>query len=323
MLRTRPFPAALLAVLVSCAPSQSIPDPIPAAAPSANTTPTPAEPAEVQRPTGPLDRAGAEAYALQLINRDRASQGLEPVAWDATATRAGQRHADDMVRNGFTAHWGSDGSVPEQRYTEAGGMHMVQENAGCFADGKSRELDPDPTFDAHMIEKVQSAFFDEVPPNDGHRRNILKAWHTHVGVGLAKAKGSPIVCMTQEFIDVYGDYESLPASSKVGQSVRIAGKVNDPAKFIGVGLARIDMPKPRDSADLLGTSTYPIPAPYATFFPKGYKTPKPVDVNGPRFSIDLPLSDAGKRGLYQVSVWGEVPGNKDFVMLSLRTIRVE
>ncbi|MFW5740777.1 MAG: CAP domain-containing protein [Myxococcota bacterium] len=288
--------------------------------PDVHRTPESAEP---QTPTGPLDREQANQYVLQLINRDRATQGLPPVAWDETAARAGQRHVEDMVRHGFTAHWGTDGSVPELRYTEAGGQHMVQENAGCFADGKQRQLDPDPRFDPEAIEKVQSAFFNEVPPNDGHRRNILKAWHTHVGVGLAKAIGSKVVCVAQEFTDHYGSYDELPREARVGGEVRVAGTVRAPAKFVGIGLARIPLPKPMEVDDLMNTSTYPIPAPYATYFPKGYKTPKPVALDGNAFSIDLALSDGGKPGLYEVSVWGEVPEFEDFVMLSLRTIRVQ
>jgi uncharacterized protein YkwD len=316
--------ACLCALTFGCAPPKGADraKPVESATTDSGEAGVAAE-AQVERPTGPLDRKQAEVYILRLVNRDRATQGLPPVAWDDTAARAGQRHVEDMVQNGFTAHWGTDGSIPELRYTEVGGVHMVQENAGCFADGKARELDPDPRFDPAAIEKVQSAFFDEVPPKDGHRRNILKSWHTHVGVGLAKAKGSDIVCQAQEFVDRYGTYDDLPKDAKVGKNVRVAGSLHEPAKFIGVGLARIELPKAMTVDALMATSTYPIPAPYATYFPKGFKTPKPVDVRGRDFSIELPLSDRGKKGLYQVSIWGEVPGTKDFVMLSLRTIRVQ
>ncbi len=279
-------------------------------------------PREVERPKSRLTREQAQKYILALINRDRAAGGLPPVAWDETAARAGQVHADDMVRNGYTAHWGADGSVPELRYTEVGGEHMVQENAGCFADGKERELDPDPRFDPIAIEKVESSFFHEQPPNDGHRKNILKRWHTHVGVGLAKARGVDVVCQAQEFTDQYGEYDPLPTTAKVGQKLEIAGTVEAPAKFVGVGIARTTLPGPRKGIDLLKTGTYPIPAPFVTYFPKGFVTPVPVTVDGRHFSIEVPLSDHGQKGLYQVSVWGEVPGTKDFVMLSLRTIRV-
>ena len=73
-----------------------------------------------------LTIAQARRYMVDLINRDRASMGLPPVTFDEGApTRAGQEHAEDMAQNGFLGHWGTDGSVPEQRFTEAGGLDMV------------------------------------------------------------------------------------------------------------------------------------------------------------------------------------------------------
>lgn len=310
---------SLVCLSTACGPRKpkTAANPAPNADASASAAPT-----EVERPKGPMSLADAEKYILALVNRDRAREGMPAVAWDDTAAKAGTRHVRDMVTHGFTAHWGTDGSIPEQRYTEAGGVHMAQENAGCFADGKERELDPDPRFDAEEIERVESAFFNETPPNDGHRKNILKQWHTHVGVGLAKAKGSKIVCQAQEFVDRYGTYDALPQTAKKGEVLTIAGQIEAPAKFIGVGLARVALPSPRTPKDLMTTSSYPIPAPYATYFPAGFKTPKPVTLKGSTFSIELSLNDKGKSGLYQVSIWGEVPGTKDFVMISLRTIRV-
>ncbi|MND05517.1 hypothetical protein D3C83_263560 [compost metagenome] len=56
------------------------------------------------------------------------------------------------------------------------------------------------------------------------------------------------------------------------------------------------------------------------YFPAGFKTPKPVSVNGKRFGIDLAL-DQGP-GRYEISVWGRFPDNKAFVMVSLRSIDV-
>jgi len=268
-----------------------------------------------------LNLADAERHILKLINADRAQQGLKPVQWDPVAARAGRAHAEDMAHYGYTAHWGTDGSVPELRYTESGGMDMVQENAGCFADAKQRELDPNPMFDPADIERVETAFLSEKPPNDGHRRNILTAWHTHVGVGLTKAKGVPIACMAQEFVDRYGSYGSVPKQAKVGQKIKVTGTVAAPAKFVGVGLARVPLPAARTAEDLEKTNTYAIPAPFVTYFPKGFVTPVPVEVKGRDFSIEIALTQGGRSGLYEVSVWAEVPGHKDFVMISLRTIR--
>lgn len=275
------------------------------------------------RPTGPLTRKDAHRYVLDLVNRDRQKAGLPPVAWDDTAAKAGQRHAEDMASNGFTGHIGSDGSMPELRHTDAGGSAMVMENAACFADALKRELDPDPRFTVEELERIERTFIEEVPPMDGHKRNILTAWHTSLGVGLAKTRGLEIVCMTQEFLDEYGDHEPLPKKAKVGENIKVSGAGREPARVGAVGVARVEKPKPARAEALLKTGVYAIPKPYIIYFPKGYKTPKPLDMNDRAYSIEIPLNDRSKPGIYEVSVWANVPTTKDLVMISLRTITVD
>lgn len=275
------------------------------------------------RPAGPLTRKEAERYVLDLVNRDRKANGLAPVRWDATAAKAGQRQADDMARRGFTAHLGTDGSTPEKRHTEAGGVAMVMENVACFADAEERELDPDPRFTVEELERIEHTFISEVPPLDGHKRNILTPWHTSLGVGLAKTKGLHIVCMAQEFVDNYGTFDPLPPKAKVGSKLRVAGSVGAPAEVAAVGIARVDKPKAMKADALLKTYAYAIPKPYVTYFKKGFKTPIPLTVTGTSFSIEVPLSDQGRPGIYGVSVWAKVPGTEDLVMISLRTIEVD
>ena len=265
----------------------------------------------------------AREYVIALVNHDRAEAGLSPVERDEVAERAAQVHVDDMARVSYTAHWGSDGSVPEERYTLVGGRDFVQENAACFADGVRRKLVSSPTFTASALEAIERRFMDEVPPADGHKRNILKETHTALGIGLAQPEGIPDPCMAQEFVDQRGEYHDLPSQARVGALVTIAGEVKAPVEFGGVGLGRIDPRRPMTAAELNSTSTYPVPPPYALYFPKGFKTPKPVDLDGKRFSIELPLSEHGRKGRYQVSIWGRYPnaGNQ-LVMVSLRTIEV-
>ena len=272
--------------------------------------------------SGPASLEEAQRFVLTLVNRDREQSGLQPVRWDESAARAARRHAEDMARLGFTGHWGSDGSVPEQRYCEAGGEHMVQENAACFFDGTARELDPNPAFDLAALTRIQSAFINEIPPHDGHRNNILKPTHNAVGVGLAKPLGISQPCMAQEFVDRYGSYAPLPRAARIGARIRVAGEVAEPIEFGGIGLARVEPARSIPVDQLLRGGTYHVPEPYAMFFPAGYETPQPVQLTGRRFSIDLVLDDQGRPGRYQVSVWGKHPGNERPVMVSLRTIVV-
>jgi uncharacterized protein YkwD len=277
----------------------------------------------VTRPAGPLELDAAREYVLALVNRDRGEQGLEPVERDEVAERAGQRHVDDMTKHGFTAHWGTDGSVPEERYTEAGGEDFVNENAACLFDAQERELDADPRFDAGLLEQIQKAFMSETPPNDGHKKNILKPVHNRLGIGLAKPRGINQPCMAQEFVDDYGTYGELPRQARLRQVLKIEGEVRDPVGFGGVGIGRIDLAEPTPASELNETSTYRVPEPKVLYHPKGFQTPKPVEVDGKRFSIEVPLDDGGRPGRYQVSIWGKYPGSeKELVMISLRTLRV-
>jgi uncharacterized protein YkwD len=277
----------------------------------------------VARPNQPMPLAEARKYMLKLINRDREREGLEPVTMDSTAQKAAQEHADDMAGHGYTAHYGIDGSVPEMRYSGAGGTDIAFENAACFFDNAQRKLDKNALISAAELERIESAFINEKPPHDGHRRNILTAWHNRVGIGIAQPAGITVPCVAQEFVDHYGKYDALPASAALGSKVRVAGEVVAPATFGAVALARIDRPSPRTPDDLNGTGSYQLPAPYATYLPKGYVTPIEVKVDGNRFSIEVPLDDRRRPGVYEVSVWGMVPESKDLVTVSLRTITVK
>lgn len=270
-----------------------------------------------------MSLADARGYLVRLINRDREAEGLEPLVRDAAAEKAGQEHAADMASHGYTAHIGLDGSVPELRYTNAGGTGMVQENVACIVDGKDRKLDANGPFSAENLESIEALFIGEKPPNDGHRRNILTAWHTHVGIGIAKPAGVPLLCVAQEFVDHYGDYTPLQVSEHLGKSIRVAGNITPPAVFAGIGLARIDNPRAQNAAQLNQTHSYPVPAPYVTYFPEGFVTPIPVKVNGNHFAIDVPLNAQRRPGIYEVSVWARVPETSSLIMVSLRTISVK
>jgi cysteine-rich secretory family protein len=273
-----------------------------------------------------LTVAESRRYMVELINRDRASAGLAPVVIDeGPAVRAGQAHAEDMAAHGYLGHWGTDGSVPEQRFTEAGGTDMVLENASCFTDEKTRTLDRSPRIDPKNIELAEDMFFHEQPPHDGHRQNILKAWHKRVGIGVAQPVSTPTEipapCFAQEFVDSYGTFAPQPRRAHVGQTLHVEGTIAAPASFAGVGLARVDVPKSLPANELNRRRTYPVPMPYQMYWPSGYETPIPVKVTGNRFAIDVPLSDRGKDGLYELSIWATVPKAPDLVMVSLRTIQ--
>jgi uncharacterized protein YkwD len=283
---------------------------------------------DAARTAGPVARVltldEARRYMVELVNSDRASMGLSSVVLDEGApTRAGQAHAEDMASHGYLGHWGTDGSVPEQRFTEAGGADMVLENASCFTDEHPRKLDRAARVEAINVQRAEDMFFHERPPNDGHRKNILKTWHKKVGIGVAQPVAMPgeipTPCFAQEFTDPYGEYTPTPRRTRLGETLRVEGAITAPATFAGVGLARVEAPKPLSVSEVNRRRSYPVPAPYQMYWPPGYQTPIPVKVTGNRFAIDVPVSDGGKSGMYELSVWASFPGSPDPVMVSLRT----
>lgn len=308
----------------SSAPAAAAPAP---AAASATPSAAPLEPKIVDSKPA-LTVPEARRYMLSLINRDRATANLPPVELDEGApTIAGQAHAEDMVRLGYLGHWGSDGSVPEQRHTEAGGADMVLENALCFTDEHRREVDPNALVSRSEIERAEGMFFNEVPPNDGHRKNILKPAHTRVGIGVAQSKETvkelAVPCFAQEFVDGYGTYGPLPKTAKVGATIHVEAKMRDGVRPTGVGLARLPSPKPLTAAELNKRRTYPVPKPYQMYWGPGFVTPIQAKISGPSLVIDVPLSDQKQPGLYEVSVWAKLPGSEEQTMVGLRTIQVE
>ena len=73
------------------------------------------------------------------INRIRGTNNASALSYDAKLAHAAQRHANDMVRNGFFDHKGSNGSSVGQRVTAVGyTWSMVGEN---IAQGQSSALE--------------------------------------------------------------------------------------------------------------------------------------------------------------------------------------
>ena len=330
---------AALALLLSCRvappspsrPGAARPSSSPEAPPRAGSgtaAGTKAGPSAVVRPANKLTPTEARRYMVRLVNRDRATAGLPPVELDeGPPTLAGQAHAEDMAHFGYLGHWGTDGSVPEQRHSDAGGASMVLENALCFTDEKLRVLDKQPLVDPQQVERAESMFFDEVPPNDGHRKNILRAGHTRIGIGVAQpvatATEIPVPCFAQELTDDYGNYAPIPKHAKLGMVLHVEGTLAPGVRPSGVGVARIPKPTTLPVAEVNRRRSYPVPKPFQMYWGPGFVTPLPVQIDGTRLAIDVPLTDHGQAGLYEISIWAKLPGATDHAMIGLRTIMVD
>ncbi len=143
---------------------------------SATSTPVPTatpEPTTVLSESPP-DMAALAQETFRLINQQRAIHGMTPLAWNATLAQAAQRHAEDCHQRGWCGHTGSDGSSMKTRIVRAG--YNPVRWSECWAWYRSPSL-------------AVTMWMDEVPPNDPHRRTILSAHLTEVGVGVMPGNG--------------------------------------------------------------------------------------------------------------------------------------
>jgi uncharacterized protein YkwD len=130
-------------------------------------------------PTTPLTSLASRALAK--TNAYRSQFSCPPLHENTELDQAALAHSQDMALHGYFDHNSPSGQTPWDRIHAAG--YQFSTAAENIAAGY-----PTP-------EAVIDAFFNETPPNDGHRRNLLNCALRDVGFGYYYQKGS-----------VYGSY---------------------------------------------------------------------------------------------------------------------
>jgi uncharacterized protein YkwD len=114
-----------------------------------------------------------ESRVAELINEERAKEGLAPLAIQSQLTTAARLHSADMACNNFFSHTGSDGSSSSLRVARQGyiGSYIGENIAAGYST-------PESTVNAWMN-------------SSGHRANILNVNYIELGVGYVYRSGSP------------------------------------------------------------------------------------------------------------------------------------
>jgi len=110
----------------------------------------------------------AEAYALELLQADRARNGLPALELDAELSAVARAHSRDMRDAGFFGHRSPSTGLVGDRLATA------RYRSTAHAENLARN---------DSIAEAQASLMDSV----GHRRNLLDPLFTRVGVGLARA----------------------------------------------------------------------------------------------------------------------------------------
>lgn len=117
---------------------------------------------------------------VNLVNQERHRAGLSPLRIHSQLNAAAQAHSNDMVRNNFMGHTGSDGSSPFDRMKRYG--YNYRTAAENVAAGQSSPQD------------VMHSWMN----SPGHRKNILNGNLRDIGVGYARG-GTYGTYWTQKF----------------------------------------------------------------------------------------------------------------------------
>ncbi|MFB2978446.1 CAP domain-containing protein [Microseira sp. BLCC-F43] len=116
-----------------------------------------------------LAQSNYDGELLELTNAQRRRAGLAPLRYSPELGRSAQLHAEDMARNNFNLHTGSDGSNVGTRINRVGyQFSLVGEN--IYAESPN-------------ISAANAVGWWMRSP--GHRRNILNSNFTEIGFGYS------------------------------------------------------------------------------------------------------------------------------------------
>lgn len=124
-------------------------------------------------------RPDLEQQMLDLVNNERVSRGLQPLAADPELTEVARRHSADMFARGYFAHDTPEGLTPFDRMREA--------NVRFLAAGENLALAP-----------TLSLAHTGLMNSPGHRANILRPQFGRVGIGIMDG-GLRGLMVSQEF----------------------------------------------------------------------------------------------------------------------------
>ncbi|GIE82915.1 hypothetical protein Aph02nite_88650 [Actinoplanes philippinensis] len=147
-----------------------------------------------KKTTAPVTSGSVAEQVLAHINDARADAGLEALTLDADLSKAAALHTQLMIDGCGLSHRCSGEADLGDRFTAQGvSWRGAAENIGYGSSGSS---------DAAKVQAANGltdSMLAEVPPNDGHRKNLLNGSYTRIGLSIVRdAKG--ITWMTQDFV---------------------------------------------------------------------------------------------------------------------------
>jgi uncharacterized protein YkwD len=171
----------------------------------------------------------AATAVLRMLNAERAAHHLPALASSPALVSGARLHNITMAQANLLSHQLPGEAVFSTRISQAGvPWRSASENVGWTTAQTTAGA-----------EGLQKAMYNEVAPNDGHRRNILSTSVRFVGIDVLIDARTGKLWLTQDFADVggpvpppmanhnpFGHYDSAVALT--GHRVRLRGWAVDP-----------------------------------------------------------------------------------------------
>ena len=161
--------------------------PKPTVTPAPTATPVPtatSKPTATPAPTAtPVPTSGSmsadEQKMINLVNQDRAANGLKPLVFDATLRLPALKHSQDMSQSSFFSHTSPNYGTFSQRLKASGVKYSsAGENIAMYG----------------SVEAAEVGFMNSA----GHRANILGDY-TRIGIGIVYNQNKGVYYITQWF----------------------------------------------------------------------------------------------------------------------------
>ncbi|HDP80369.1 MAG TPA: CAP domain-containing protein [Spirochaetes bacterium] len=244
---------------------------------------------------------------LDTINANRARHGIKPVKLDILASRVASMTSSEAAKGNFRGHWNLRGEKPYHRFAFAGGVDHVTENASMV--WSSAPLTKNYEAVKNYMLQMHTRMYNETPPNDGHRKNILDPWHTHVGLGFSMINNN--FRYYEHFINRYLEFSHVDRAVRSGNDAKISGRVAAPG--FGVYMVVVfyePFPEPMTVMEVNSKGSYPDFTNTRSQIMNFADTPSLNDEG--KFSRNVKTT---RKGLYYVQIYLRqgTPGGWNFV----------
>ncbi|MFC4065037.1 CAP domain-containing protein [Actinoplanes subglobosus] len=144
--------------------------------------------------TAPVTSGTVAEQVLAHINAARVDEGLKELTLDTNLSKAAALHTQLMIDGcGLSHKCSGEAELGDRFSAQDVSWRAAGENIGYGSSGSS---------DAAKVQAANGltdSMLAEVPPNDGHRKNLLSPNFTKIGLSIVRdSKG--ITWMTQDFV---------------------------------------------------------------------------------------------------------------------------